>query len=104
MTAKKSCYEIISFFSFSSSSPKATTIIGGIYEAHGGQPWACHGALQGQLQPLLCAAGVVGPELGAVAGVLCRWFVVGCSFAGLGRFPEEEAALGNHSAQSPASV
>ena len=28
----------------------------------------------------------------------------GCGFTGLGRFPEEEAALGNHSAQSPASV
>ena len=32
--------------------------------------------------------------------VVCR----GCGFAGLWRFPEEEAALGNHSAQSPASV
>ena len=28
----------------------------------------------------------------------------GCGFAGLWRFPEEQAALGNHSAQSPASV
>ena len=28
----------------------------------------------------------------------------GCGFAGLWRFPEEEAALGNHSAQSPAIV
>jgi len=28
----------------------------------------------------------------------------GCGFAGLWRFLEEEAALGNHSAQSPASV
>ena len=28
----------------------------------------------------------------------------GCSFAGLWRFPEEEAALSNHNAQSPASV
>ena len=40
----------------------------------GGQPWACCGALQGQMQPLLCEAGVVGPALGASAG-LCRWFV-----------------------------
>ena len=40
-----------------------------------GQPWACHGALQVEMQPVLCAAGVVGPELGAAAGVLCRWFV-----------------------------
>jgi len=30
-----------------------------------------------------------------------RW---GCGFADMWRFPEEEAALGNHSAQSPASV
>ena len=28
----------------------------------------------------------------------------GCGFADLGRFPKEEAALGNHCAQSPASV
>ena len=40
-----------------------------------GQPWAYDGALQGQMQPLLCAAGVVGPALGAVAGLLGRWFV-----------------------------
>ena len=138
-----------------------------------GQPWACPGVLQGQLQPLQCAAGVVQPALGAKAG-LGRWFVGGavfpvyrgfqrrrrqhpattiqralaacewpalsmswgterpntasalcgrfgeacswgcgragqvvcggCSFAGLWRFPEEEAALSNHNAQSPASV
>ena len=31
-----------------------------------GQPWVCHGMmLQGEMQPLLCAAGVVGPALGA---------------------------------------
>ena len=28
----------------------------------------------------------------------------GCGFVGVWRFPEEVAALGNHSAQSPASV
>ena len=38
-----------------------------------GQPWPCHGVLQGQMQPLLCAAGVVGPTLGPAAG-LGRWF------------------------------
>ena len=38
------------------------------------QPWACHGALQGQMQSLHSAAGVVGPALGAKAG-LSRWFV-----------------------------
>ena len=39
-----------------------------------GQPWAFHGALKGQMQALQCAAGVVGPLLGAAAG-LGRWFV-----------------------------
>ena len=39
-----------------------------------GQPWACHEALQGQMQPLHCAAGVVGPALGAAVG-LGGWFV-----------------------------
>ena len=69
-----------------------------------GQPWACHGALQGQMQPLLCAAGVMGPALGPAAGP-GRWLMGGCcGFAGLCSWPEEEAALGNLSAQSPASV
>ena len=27
------------------------------------QPWACHGVLQGSMQPLQCEAGVVGPVL-----------------------------------------
>ena len=40
------------------------------------QPWACHGPLQGQMQPLQCAAGVVEPVLGATAG-MGRWIVVG---------------------------
>ena len=140
----------------------------------GGQPRVRHKALQGQMQPLLCAAGVVGPALGAAAVGSCRWLVGGpvlpvcgavqrrrqhsaitahralpvcewpalsmpwgtarsnaastvfsrvgwacygacgrgavqvvcggCGFAGLWRFLEEEVALGNHSAQSPASV
>ena len=39
-----------------------------------GQPWVYHGALQGQMQPLQCAAGVVGPAWGAAAR-LGRWFV-----------------------------
>ena len=38
------------------------------------QSWACNGALQGQMQPLQCSAGVLGPVLGAAAG-LGRWFV-----------------------------
>ena len=37
------------------------------------QPWACHGALQGQMQPLKFLAGVVEPGLGAAAG-LSTWF------------------------------
>jgi len=68
-----------------------------------GQLWPCHGALQGQMQPLQCAEGVGGPALGAAA-VLGRWFVAVVVFASLWRFPEDKAALGNHSAQSPASV
>ena len=137
-----------------------------------GQPWACRGALQFQMQPLLCASEVVGPALGA-ATELGRWFVgvvvlpvcgnfqrrrqhsattahralpvflwpalgmpwgtarsntasavcsmcggactgccrraeqvvyEGCDFAFFWRFSEEERALGNHSAQSPACV
>ena len=139
----------------------------------GGQRWACHGALQGQMQHLQYAAGVLRPALWAAAGLGRRWFVgggvlpvcgdfqrrtqhsattahralpvcdwpalsmpwgtarsnaapavcsrcggactggccragqvvcVGCGFAGLCRFPEEEVALGNYSLQSPASV
>ena len=137
-----------------------------------GQPWACHGALQGQMQPLLCAAGVVGPALGPAAGPgrwlvgvaglpvcgavqrrrqhsattahralpVCEWPALGmpwatarsnaasavcsrcggactgccgragqvvcggCGFAECLSFPDVEALLGNHSAQSPASV
>ena len=38
----------------------------------GGQPWAFHGALQGQMQPLHCAEGVVEPT--AVVGP-SGWFV-----------------------------
>ena len=40
-----------------------------------GQLWACHGALQGQMQLLQFAAGVVEPALGAAAAALGRWFV-----------------------------
>ena len=43
-------------------------------QCESGQPWVCHGALQGQVQPLQCAAGVVEPALGAAAG-LVGWFV-----------------------------
>ena len=37
-------------------------------------PWAYHGPLQGQIQPLQCEAGLVEHALGAAAG-LGRWFV-----------------------------
>ncbi len=50
-----------------------------------GQPWAYHGALQGQIQPLQCAAGVVEPVLGAYAG-LDRWFVGGAVLLNAGVF------------------
>ena len=140
-----------------------------------GQPWACHGALQGQIQlrQLRTEEGVSGPALGAAAGLgrwfvgvavlpvcgdfqrrrqhsattahralpVCEWpalgmvwgtagsnaapavlsrsvwactgdcgragqvFCGGCGFAGgLWRFPEQEAAISNYSAQSHASV
>ena len=55
------------------------------------------------MQHLQCAAVVKRLALGAAAG-LCRWFVGVAGFAGMWSCPEEEAALGNHSAQSPASV
>ena len=44
-----------------------------------GQPWACHGGMQGNMQPLQCAAGVVEPALGVAAG-LGRWFKTGAIF------------------------
>ena len=40
-----------------------------------GQPWVCHGVLQGQIQPLVYGACGVEPALGAAAGVLGRCFV-----------------------------
>ena len=69
----------------------------------GGQPWAYPGTLQGQMQPLLCAAGLVGPALGAAAGP-GGWFIGVAVMPVCGNFQEEESLLGNHSAQSPASV
>ena len=74
------------------------------WQSVSGQPWVCHsGVLQGQMLPLQCAAGVVEPTLGA-ATELGRWFVGVAVLPVLGEVPEEEAALGNHSAQSPASA
>ena len=55
------------------------------------------------MQPLQCAAVVKRPALGAVAGP-SRWFVGVAILPVSGDFVEEEAALGNHSAQSPARV
>jgi len=75
------------------------------HQCMNGHSWACRGALQSQMQSLQCAAGVVEPVCTGGCGrdgqVICR----GCGFASLWRFPsEEEAALGNHGAQSPASM
>ena len=137
-----------------------------------GQRWAPHGVLQGQMQPLQCAAGVVEPVLDTVAGLgklfvgfavlpvcgdfqrkrhysattaqralpVCEWPVMdmpwataksnaaltvcsrcggactgscgqsgqvvfgGYGFAECWSFPDMEALLNNHSAQSPTSV
>ena len=69
-----------------------------------GQPWEWLGSLQGQVQPLKHAAGVVEPAaLGAAVG-MGRWFVGKCGFTECWSFPDVEALLGNRSAQSPASV
>ena len=68
-----------------------------------GQPWAYHGLLQGQMEPLQCAAGLSDPVLGCVAG-LGRWFVEVVVLPVPGSFQVVEALLSNHSAQSPASV
>ena len=46
-----------------------------------------------------CGGACIG-VCGTAGQVVCG----GCGFAGLWRLPEEEAALRNHSAQSPASV
>ena len=64
--------------------------------SEGGQPWACHGALQGQMQPLLCASGVVGPALGAAAE-LGRWCVGGAGLPVCGNFKRRR----QHSATTP---
>ena len=40
-----------------------------------GQPWACHRPLQGQMQPLQCAAGGVESSLGTAVGLLGKWFM-----------------------------
>ena len=57
------------------------------------QPWVCHGALQGQMQPLQCGAGVMEPALGAAAE-LGRWFVGATVLPVLWCcFPEEESVL-----------
>ena len=70
----------------------------------GGQPWACHGQLQGQMHPLQHAVGVIEPDLGAAAR-LGSWYLGGSGFSECCcSFPDGEALLNNHSAQSPASV
>ena len=68
-----------------------------------GQPWVYHGPLQGPLELLQCAAGVVEPALGAAAGQ-GKWFVGVAVLQVSVSFQLEEALLGNQSPQSPASV
>ena len=70
-----------------------------------GQPWACVGAEQGQMQPLQSATCEEKPELGA-PGSSGQVGCGGCSFPGLvwSFLEEEEAVLGNLSAQRLASV
>ena len=69
-----------------------------------GQPRAFHGALQGQMQPLQCRADLVGPAAKLMMkgreGGSC-W---GGWFCRIVPEEEEEAVLGNHSAQSTAIV
>jgi len=48
-----------------------------------GQPWGYRGALQGQMQPLHCAAGLLEPALSTAAGV-SRWCVVGAGLLNAG--------------------
>ena len=55
------------------------------------------------MHPLQRAAVVKCPALGAAAGP-SRWFAGVAVLLLSGDFVEEEAALGNHSARSPASV
>ena len=64
-----------------------------------GQAWACQGALQGQMQPLLCAAGVVVPALGAAAG-LCSLLVGGAVLPVCGEFKRrsDDSATAAHRA------
>ena len=70
------------------------------------QSWACQRPLQGQMQLLQYAAGLVEPALGATAGL--GWWFMGVAVllrnAGVVRPAGVKALLGNHSAQSPASV
>ena len=69
-----------------------------------GQPWVYHGVLEIQMQPLNCSANLVEPALGAAAAGLYRWFLGVEVLRLLWGFPEEEEAILNYSAQSPASV
>ena len=61
-----------------------------------------HGVLQGKIQPLQCAAGVVRPVLGAAAG-LGRWFVGVAVLPVCGDFPTRRQHSATR-AHSPTSV
>ena len=68
--------------------------------------WAALGMPWGTARSIAASAvcckggGACTGGCGRAGQVVCG----GCGFAVLWRFPEEEAALGNYSAQSPASV
>ena len=68
-----------------------------------GQPWVCPGPLQGQMDPVQWSAGLVEPARGAVLGCAggLRGFFRICFI--LKSFMMEPV-LGNHCAQSAASV
>ena len=69
--------------------------------------WPALGMLWGTARsnaaPAVCSRGS-GACTGGYGRVAVHVVSGGCGFAGLGRVPEEEAALGNHCAQSPVSA
>jgi len=70
----------------------------------GGQAWACHGPLEGQMQSLQCAAGIVEACTGCFGWggqqVVCGVW----DFAECWSFPDVGVLLSNRSAQSPAGM
>ena len=65
-----------------------------------GMPWGIARSNGASAVCSRCAGAAVAGDCGRARLLVCG----GSGLAGLWRFPEEEAALSNHSAQSPASV